>query len=438
MKTSLIDTLAREFEISPSRMRSIQRAVTAEIDAGLAGRKSSLAMLPSFCDAASGREKGFYLALDLGGTNFRVMLVKLSGAGTVPAVVAEAKYRLTPGQITGPGDALFDAIAAYVRKFLKDHAFTRPYALGYTFSFPVKLLGIDEGILIKWTKDFSASGVVGRKIVTLQRQALKRKGVGNVDIVALANDTVGTLQARAATDPYCGLGVILGTGFNIAVRVASKRITKGVGGYAGTGMIINMEAGGFSKSLPSTRHDRRLDRESGNSGQQLAEKMISGKYLPQLARLLILDLIKKDHLFAGQVPAVFADTARFAGEHMAILQAGSSEAAQALARELFGRNLTPSERRLLARVCQLVSRRSARIAAALIAGSLKRVERRSKQRVTVAVDGSLFAKYPGYSRLLATAIQELDGPASKGVRLQLTQDGSGIGAAVIAAVVASE
>lgn len=437
MKSTLMDTLEKEFDVTVARMRSIKKAVVAEMDAGLAGRKSSIAMLQAYCDAASGQEKGSYLALDLGGTNFRVMLVKLAGAGKSPAVVAEAKYRLTREQITTSGDALFGAIATYLRKFLKDNAFKANYALGYTFSFPVSLLGIDEGILMKWTKDFSAKGVVGRKIVALQRQALASKNVSNVNIVALANDTVGTLQAQAALDPDCGMGVILGTGFNIAVRVATRRITKGVGDYVGKGMIINMEAGNFNKALPLTRFDRLLDKNSGNTGHQLAEKMISGKYLPQLVRLVILDLIKKEKLFEGQVPAAFADPEGFKGWHMDIFEAGSPQQIKDLSKELFGRELKATEQRTLARVCRLISRRSARIAASLISGALTREARRSKKHVTVAVDGSLFEKYPGYSRLLAQAIRELDGRAGKGVQLKLTKDGSGIGAAVIAAVVSS-
>ena len=436
-KSTLIDTLEKQFEVTLPCMRRIKKAMTSEMDAGLAGRKSSLAMLPAFCDAASGREKGQYLALDLGGTNFRVMLVALSGAGQAPRVVAESKYKLKGEQIRGSGEVLFGAIAGYLRRFLKDHAFTDAYALGYTFSFPVRLLGIDEGILMKWTKEFSATGVVGQKVVALQCQAFALKGVANVRIVALANDTVGTLQARAALDPDCGMGVILGTGFNIALRVATRRIKKEIGGYAGQGMIINMESGNFPKALPATTYDRQLDRASGNVRHQLAEKMISGKYLPQLVRLVVLDLIRKEKLFEGRVPPVFAGMETFQGYHMDTLEAGTPAAVQGLAVELFGRVLTPVERRTLARVCRIVSRRSARVAAAVISGALTRVERRSAKRVTVAVDGSLFAKYPGYSRRLAQAMRELDGSAGKGVRLTLTRDGSGIGAAVIAAVVNS-
>ncbi len=435
MKSVLLDTLEAQFEVNLSCMRSIKKAVIAEMDAGLAGRKSSLAMLPAFCDAASGQEKGEYLALDLGGTNFRVMLVSLPGSGKPPRVVVEAKYKLLGDHIRTTGDALFGAIAGYLHKFLKEHAFTRDYALGYTFSFPVKLLGIDEGILVKWTKDFSASGVVGQKVVALQAQALMEKSVRNVKIVALANDTVGTLQAQAVLDPNCGMGVILGTGFNIAVRVATRRIKKDVGSYSSKGMIINMESGNFSKSLPATRYDRQLDRESGNARNQLAEKMISGKYLPQIARLVVLELIRKEKLFDGCVPPVFADKEGLTGSHMDRLEVGTPAEVQELARELFGRVLTPVELRILRRVFRMVSRRSARIAAAVISGALVRVARRSAKRETVAVDGSLFEKYPGYSRSVMEAVRELSGKVGKGVQLKLTKDGSGMGAAVIAAVV---
>ena len=122
---------------------------------------------------------------------------------------------------------------------------------------------------------------------------------------------------------------------------------------------------------------------------------------------------------------------------MKVLDVGPREADQKLSKELFGRVLTPQERQILVRVSRIVSRRSARIAAALIVGALTRVERRSAKHITVAVDGSLFEKYPQYSRRLAEAIRELEGAAGKTVRLKLTKDGSGIGAAVIAAVVNS-
>lgn len=434
MRNLLLQKMANEFDVPVKKMRQIKKAVGREMDAGLAGKKSTLAMLQAYCDAASGREKGLFPALDLGGTNFRVMMVKLQG-GKKPIVAAEAKYRLTQEQISSSGDVLFNAIASYVKKFIKGNGFSGQYGMGYTFSFPVKLLGIDEGILVKWTKDFSAKGVVGKKIVALQRRALERQGVANVEIVALANDTVGTLETQAVMDPNCVMGVILGTGFNICVRVSSSRIKKGVGDYTGKCMIINMEAGGFDKALPLTRYDRRLDVESGNKGQQIAEKMISGKYLSQLARLLILDLIEKGQLFDGRVPEILGSKETFRSEDMSALEGSDRVEIKRIGKLLKGGELTKAELKLLAGVCRIVARRSARISAALIAGSLSKVARRTAGKATVAIDGSLFEKYPGYHRMLEEGIRELEGRSAKGISLKLTKDGSGIGAAVIAAVV---
>jgi len=433
----LFKKITKEFDLSVKQMRRMKAALGKEMDAGLSGHKSSLPMLPAYCDAATGREKGMFLALDLGGTNFRVMMVRLAGKDRKAVVVAEAKYKLTTHQISGDGTLLFDAIARYVGRFLHENRFSGNYSLGYTFSFPVRLLGIDEGILMRWTKEFTARGVVGKKIVDLQRKAFVRQKIAQAEIVALANDTVGTLQTQAVLDPRCQAGVIVGTGFNICVQLPLKKIRKDIGLYAGGHMVVNMEAGAFDRALPFNRFDRQMDGESENPGGQLAEKMISGKYLPQLFRLAVLDLVKKQQLFGGKVPGMLKDVDLFTTLEMGMLEAGSPSDLKKVGKALAGRQLTKEERHLLAGISHAIARRSARVAATMIAGALTRVERRSASGVTVAVDGSLFEKYPGYHAMMDEALRELEGSAAGKIRLKLTKDGSGIGAAVIAAVVSS-
>lgn len=61
---------------------------------------------------------------------------------------------------------LFDFIASGLAKFAQKEAGKfhlqpgRTREIGFTFSFPVKQLSIDSGILIKWTKGFAVSGTV--------------------------------------------------------------------------------------------------------------------------------------------------------------------------------------------------------------------------------------------------------------------------------------
>lgn len=49
--------------------------------------------------------------------------------------------------------------------------------LGFTFSFPLQQLGLTKGLLVKWTKGFNCSDVVGEDVVSLLKDAIARRGV---------------------------------------------------------------------------------------------------------------------------------------------------------------------------------------------------------------------------------------------------------------------
>ena len=68
--------------ISTAKLHEIVKHFVKEITQGLSIPDSTLAMIPSHVSVrATGQEKGTYLALDLGGTNFRVCEVNLEGNG---------------------------------------------------------------------------------------------------------------------------------------------------------------------------------------------------------------------------------------------------------------------------------------------------------------------------------------------------------------------
>ena len=48
-----------------------------------------------------------------------------------------------------------------------EHNITQKLPLGFTFSFPVKQSSLISGDLIRWTKDFTASGAEGRDVVEM-------------------------------------------------------------------------------------------------------------------------------------------------------------------------------------------------------------------------------------------------------------------------------
>lgn len=66
------------FHLSLDRMASIRDVMITQMELGLQGKPGGLMMLPSFVDVLpTGEEEGEFYAIDLGGTNLRVMRVKL-------------------------------------------------------------------------------------------------------------------------------------------------------------------------------------------------------------------------------------------------------------------------------------------------------------------------------------------------------------------------
>lgn len=422
------------FHVSPADIADIVGGFHSEMKRGLAGEPSSLKMLPSFVAKPRGSETGRYLALDLGGTNLRILAVELEGEGRfrIPAV----DKVVVPGErMRGKGEDLFDFLAECILAFAGKggEGNREDLRLAFTFSFPTEQTRVDAGRLLVWTKGFTATGVEGEDVVDLLTRSLRRKGAGFVRIVALVNDTVGTLAAKAYTDRTCDMGVILGTGTNACYVEETARITKRRGLGAGGEMIVNLEWGNFAL-LRRTPFDADLDRDSPNPGSQLLEKMVSGLYLGELARRVIRALMNEGLLFDGSSRDLFTTPYAFGTEHLSAI---ASDDFGVLARFGIG-NLMENDRILLTEICRAIVRRSARIAGAAVAAVAAWMDPELKRNHTVGIDGTLFECYPGYPAHIRGALADALGPRADRVRLEPAKDGSGIGAAVIAAVVGAQ
>lgn len=89
-------------------------------------------------------------------------------------------YAIPQNIMLGSGEQLFDHIAECLSNFMKEHkVYEEKLPLGFTFSFPLRQLGLTEGILERWTKGFCCSGVIGEDVVLLLKDAIARRGVCN-------------------------------------------------------------------------------------------------------------------------------------------------------------------------------------------------------------------------------------------------------------------
>ncbi|MFA5156535.1 MAG: hypothetical protein WC532_04010 [Candidatus Omnitrophota bacterium] len=431
-KSRLWKRLYRDFSLGPARIERFISQMHAEMDAGLAGRKSSLEMLPAFVDIPSGKEKGRFIALDLGGTNFRLLELRLKGNGRIKKL-KEKKFILKDSYIKGNGEELFDFFAGCI----KDFSGSASCDIGFTFSFPVRQKAVASGILLYWTKGFSATGVVGKDVVAMLNEALAQKGLTGIKVSALVNDTVGTLVSRAYQDHSCDTSVILGTGTNACYREKFSRIAKWKGAGTKSGyMLVNTEWGNFNK-VDVTVYDRMLDNASENPGYHLLEKMISGMYLGELVRLVMLDTAKQGILFCGKMPAVLRSRRSFKTENMSCIaadQTASLVKTEALLRKLGVIGSSYADRRQIKEICNLIASRSALLSAAALAAIILKVDPRVLRKHTVAVDGTVYEKYPGFAKKIRVGLGQILGNKAKKIKIALTKDGSGTGAAIIAAI----
>ncbi|EPY89887.1 hexokinase-2-like protein [Camelus ferus] len=301
--TQRVDQYLYHMRLSDETLLEISKRFRKEMEKGLGATThptASVKMLPTFVRSTpDGTEHGEFLALDLGGTNFRVLWVKVTDNGLQKVEMKNQIYAIPEDIMRGSGTQLFDHIAECLANFMeKLQIKDKKLPLGFTFSFPCIQTKLDESFLVSWTKGFKSSGVEGKDVVTLIRKAIQRRGVlrdedkqvgsemllldwlflrdedkqdFDIDIVAVVNDTVGTMMTCGYDDQNCEIGLIVGTGSNACYMEEMRHIDT-VEGDEGR-MCINMEWGAFGDDGAlddiRTEFDQEIDMGSLNPGKQL-------------------------------------------------------------------------------------------------------------------------------------------------------------------------
>lgn len=206
-------------------------------------------------------------------------------------------------------------------------------------------------------------------------------------------------------------------------------------------MAINCEYGAFDnehKVLPITKYDTIIDETSPRPGQQAFEKMIAGLYLGEIFRLVIVDLHEnKNLLFEGQDISRLKKPYTLDASFLSFIEEDPFENLQEthdMFQEKLGLSAKKPELELCRRLAELIGTRAARLSACGVAAICKK---KNLQSCHVGADGSVFNKYPHFKARGAVALREiLDWPKGKkdSVVMLSAEDGSGVGAALIAAL----
>ena len=269
-------------DLSLEQLNDIRAALRQRISEGLAGEGAQVACLPAFLSRPSPNPSpeaglGEALVVDAGGTNVRAAWVRLDGEvnilrGPLSGALPDGRNR----PVHAP------EFFGYQADLLRQLGAPSDLPLGYCFSYPAKVEPGGDARLTHWTKGIKVTGVVGE----LVGQAL-RTAYGHPGVVKVLNDTVAALLGGSI---YAGhefkqhIGLIVGTGNNMATFLSGSKIPKLKGSWDGP-IAVNLESGNFH---PPHLHevDETVDSISDNPGKQRYEKAVSGFYLPQLLQCL--------------------------------------------------------------------------------------------------------------------------------------------------------
>ncbi|ROW16485.1 hypothetical protein VPNG_02713 [Cytospora leucostoma] len=489
--SSEINHVVQAFDYNDADLNNGVREFLNQMELGLEQDGTSMSQIPTYVTGVpNGTEKGLYLAVDLGGTNFRVCSIRLNGDTTFNLTFSKVPI---PKELMTAKSAqqLFAFLAKQIEVFLRTHhnhqftyrkrrrfTFSTPegfkeeevFRLGFTFSFPVQQIGINKGILIRWTKGFDIPDAVGRDVCELLQTEIDKLGLP-VKVAALVNDTVGTLMARSYTSPGKKgtiLGAIFGTGTNGAYIEKLANIKKPVQGEfdRSTGdMVINTEWGSFDNQLnvlPKTPWDHQLDLASNNPGIQMFEKRVSGMFLGEILRLSIVDMVKnpdsqflKDDNSSSNDWRSTTSVAKGSGIFRqwgldtAIMSVAAADNTpdlgtlrQSLEDHLAVHSPSLDDAQAFKVISEAIVRRAARLSAVAVAAIVLQTGKLTDpewegEPIDIGVDGSLVEHYPYFRDMIYEALRAIDGIGEDGankIRIGIAKDGSGVGAALIALV----
>ncbi|KHJ98409.1 Hexokinase [Oesophagostomum dentatum] len=399
-----------------------------------------------------------------------------------PMRTKQFNTRMPNAAMHGSGEQLFDYIAKALADFLveKDVAHDN-LPVGFTFSYPCNQTSLKSATLLRWTKGVTAKGCVGKDVVKMLEDAIARDGPASkcleffglltlaavndrkgwerrgsgafvkaqfppplliaahieellnllqrieVEVVALINDTVGTMVAAAYEAKECDLGVIIGTGTNASYMEDAKAIVYGLANasepYNHKQMIIDTEWGGFGDNGEAeyifTQYDKIIDERSDHPGVNSLDKLVAGMCMGEVVRLVLCKLCQHKVLFNGNESHVLSTIGSFPTKYISEIlhdDCGSYSNTRQIMEELAVDDYTFSDMLLFREVCLVVSRRSANLSAAAIACVLNRVRR---PKMIVAIDGSTYKYHPFFDHWVTDKVKELIDPGLE-VRISRT------------------
>ncbi|KAG1469301.1 hypothetical protein G6F56_003329 [Rhizopus delemar] len=444
-QNAALDDLQSHFNLSTEQLTKFRDNLIQEMETGLNSHESNISMLPSWVfKHPTGQETGEYLGLEISGSNVRIYLVNLHGQGRIST--RQQKYvihdHLKKGSISAMIDFLVETVDSFL-SFVGKYDIKTPLALGFVLSFPLKQTALNKAVVLQWTKDFEITGADNKNIAELLQTGFKRRHI-KVNVEAVVNGAVGCLLAHSYRSLDTLLACTISTGTNAAYWEKTSKLHKiktEAPPNSDGDMIVNTEWGSFGDHnlacLPRTFYDNRVNRQSMNPGVHVFEKMVSGLYLGEIVRLILVDFLDRRLIFDGQYTTELNTPYFFESSYISAIESDDTpeldETKHILESIMNIPSTTVNDRRLVKIIGDIVARRAALLVAAAISAIIEKRDALD-QGLTISMEGSVYEHFPNFPRRVNDVFKRLYGDRVAHINIGITRDGHGIGAALAAMI----
>lgn len=270
------------FELEKEQLKEIALSLRQKVEEGLAKDNAEIQCLPTFITPKSNNINGKALVLDLGGTNYRVATVNF--ANDKATIHPENGWKKDLSVMKTPGftrEELFKELADPIGEIKRDVEIP----IGYCFSYAAESLPDGDAKLLHWTKGVHIKEMLGQPVGKPLLEYLNERNEPKFTSIKVLNDTVASLFAGLTDNNYDAyIGLIVGTGTNMATFIPADKITKLPASIQADGLIpVNLESGNFHPPFLTTV-DEMVDACSDSRGMQRFEKAVSGMYLGEILK----------------------------------------------------------------------------------------------------------------------------------------------------------
>lgn len=367
------------FKLDNEQLKGIAHAFREKVEEGLNKNNAEIQCIPTFILPKATDVKGKALVLDLGGTNYRVAIVDFSTEK--PIIYPNNGWKKDMSIMKSLGytrEELFKELADLIVEIKREEEMP----IGYCFSYPTESIPGGDARLLRWTKGVDIREMVGQFVGKPLLDYLNEKNKIRFTGVKVLNDTIASLFAGLTDKSYDAyIGLIVGTGTNMATFIPSDKITKLDPECHVQGLIpVNLESGNFYPPF-LTAVDDTVDATSDSLGKQRFEKAVSGMYLGDILKAAFPLEEFEEKFDARKLTAIM--------------------------------NYPDIHKDIYVQVAHWIYNRSAQLVAASLAGliALLKSYNRDIHRVCLIAEGSLFwsesRKDKNYNILVMEKLQEL-------------------------------